>query len=100
MRYGFVLPAPLHNPAPEPPSQANTRRRTAARALFRVRRTYEMSWQIPRSGLVQTAKSCGLEPYRYLKYVFTKLPFAKTLDDYQALTPYHLDPEDFVRVSS
>jgi len=50
--------------------------------------------------LIETAKSCGLEPYRYLKYVFTKLPLARTPEDHRALTPYHLDTEDFVRVSS
>jgi transposase len=50
--------------------------------------------------LIETAKSCGLEPYRYLKYVFTKLPLARTSDDYRALTPSHLDPDDFVRLSS
>lgn len=50
--------------------------------------------------LIETAKSCGLEPYRYLKYVFSKLPLVRTLEDYRALTPYNLDTEDFVRVSS
>jgi transposase len=50
--------------------------------------------------LIETAKSCGLEPYRYLKYVFTKLPLARTSDDYRALTPSHLDPDDVVRLSS
>jgi len=50
--------------------------------------------------LIETAKSCGLEPYRYLKYLFTKLPLARTPEDYRALTPHHLDTEDFVRVSS
>jgi transposase len=50
--------------------------------------------------LIETAKSCGLEPYRYLKYLFSELPFARTPNDYRALTPCHLDPEDLVRVSS
>ena len=50
--------------------------------------------------MIETAKSCGLEPYRYLKYLFTKLPLARTPEDYRALTPHHLDIQDFVRVSS
>ncbi len=50
--------------------------------------------------LIETAKSCGLEPYRYLKYLFTKLPSARTPEDYRALAPQHLDTENFVRVSS
>ena len=50
--------------------------------------------------LIETAKSCGLEPYRYLKYLFNKIPFARTPDDYQALTHYNLDPEEYVSVSS
>ncbi len=46
--------------------------------------------------LIETAKANGLEPYRYLKYVFTKLPIARTQDDYRALTPHYLDLQEFV----
>jgi transposase len=45
--------------------------------------------------LIETAKANGLEPYRYLRYIFTKLPFATTQDDYRSLTPQYLDREDF-----
>ncbi len=40
--------------------------------------------------LIETAKSNGLEPYRYLKYLFTHLPEAMTADDFQALLPYNV----------
>ena len=45
--------------------------------------------------LIQTAKANAIEPYRYLRYLFTKLPLAKTREDYLALTPAHLDQADF-----
>ena len=45
--------------------------------------------------LVETAKAGGLEPYRYLRYIFEKLPHATTLEDYRKLTPMHLDRNDF-----
>ncbi len=41
--------------------------------------------------LIETAKANGLEPYQYLRYLFEKLPFSETKDDYLALLPYHLD---------
>jgi transposase len=49
--------------------------------------------------MIETAKASGLEPYRYLRYVFTKLPFVRTVDEYRTLTPHHLDHDDFVRLS-
>ena len=45
--------------------------------------------------LIETAKANELEPYRYLKYVFTKLPTATTQGDYRSLTPQYLDREEF-----
>ncbi len=45
--------------------------------------------------LIETAKANGLEPYRYLRYIFTKLPLAMTQDDYRSLTPEYLDREEF-----
>jgi transposase len=41
--------------------------------------------------LIETAKANGIEPYRYLRYLFTRLPLAKSKDDYRALTPQELD---------
>lgn len=44
--------------------------------------------------LVETAKMNGLEPYRYLSYLFGKLPFAQTNHDYEHLLPYNLNPKE------
>ncbi len=38
--------------------------------------------------LIQTAKANGLEPYAYLRHVFTELPKATSLEDIEALLPY------------
>jgi transposase len=43
--------------------------------------------------LIETAKSNGLEPYWYLKYLFRHLPEAMTNDDFQALLPYNVKQE-------
>jgi transposase len=40
--------------------------------------------------LVETAKANGLEPYAYLRQVFTLLPQAKTLEDIEALLPWNI----------
>jgi len=37
--------------------------------------------------LIETAKANGLEPYTYLRYLFTKLPKAETVEDIEALLP-------------
>ena len=42
--------------------------------------------------LVQTAKANRLEPYAYLRHVFTELPKAQSLQDIEALLPYNVDP--------
>lgn len=39
--------------------------------------------------LVQTAKSNGIDPYRYLLWLFEKLPNARTVDEYSALVPWN-----------
>lgn len=38
--------------------------------------------------LVNTAKANGIDPYRYLYYLFGKLPYAKTTEDVRALMPW------------
>jgi transposase len=38
--------------------------------------------------LIETAKATGLEPYAYLRHIFTELPKAKTLADIEALLPW------------
>lgn len=40
--------------------------------------------------LVESAKANKLEPYKYLRYLFEKLPFAVTVDDYKKLMPSNL----------
>jgi transposase len=40
--------------------------------------------------LVETAKANGLEPFAYLKRVFTMLPQARTLEDIEALLPWNV----------
>jgi len=45
--------------------------------------------------LVETAKANGLEPYRYLRFLFERLPYAATPEDYRKLTPPHLDRKEF-----
>lgn len=40
---------------------------------------------------VENAKSNGLEPYKYLLYLFENLPHAKTPEDYKKLLPQYLD---------
>lgn len=41
--------------------------------------------------LIETAKASGLEPYAYLRHLFTELPKAKTVDEVEALLPGNLD---------
>ena len=37
--------------------------------------------------LIETAKACGLEPYAYLRRVFTELPQAQSVEALEALLP-------------
>lgn len=41
--------------------------------------------------VIETAKANGLEPFAYLRLVFTALPRAETLADFEALLPRHID---------
>jgi len=43
--------------------------------------------------LIVTAKACGLNPYQYLRFLFSKIPNARTEADYRALMPQNLTPE-------
>lgn len=43
--------------------------------------------------LIESAKANKLEPYKYLRYLFEKLPFAETMEDYKQLMPGKLTPE-------
>jgi transposase len=44
--------------------------------------------------LIETAKANGLEPYKYFRYLFEKLPFAISEDDYKKLLPQNLGAAD------
>ena len=48
--------------------------------------------------LIETAKAHGLEPYHYLRYVFTELPKAKTLNEVEALLPGNVTEEEIKRI--
>ncbi len=43
--------------------------------------------------LIETAKANGLEPYAYLRYVFTMLPLVQTEQDLKNLLPRNINPE-------
>lgn len=43
--------------------------------------------------MMETAKANGLEPYRYLKWVFEQLPLAKTEADIDKLLPWKIEPD-------
>ena len=45
--------------------------------------------------LIETAKANGLEPYAYLRYLFTELPKAETVDSIRALLPGNIDKDQF-----
>ena len=47
--------------------------------------------------LIETAKANNLEPYAYLRYLFTELPKAATVDAIEALLPGNLN-EDQIRI--
>ena len=43
--------------------------------------------------LIETAKANGLELYAYLRYLFTELPTAETVDAIEALLPGNIDQD-------
>jgi len=43
--------------------------------------------------LIETAKANGLEPYSYLLYLFDRLPYAATEEDYKILLPLYVTAE-------
>ena len=47
--------------------------------------------------LLETAKACGLDPYQYLRFLFSKIPYAKTEQDYKALMPQNLTSKNLSR---
>ncbi|MFK7826306.1 MAG: IS66 family transposase [Oligoflexales bacterium] len=43
--------------------------------------------------MIETAKASGLEPYSYLNYIIERLPNCETIEEYEVLLPYKLDPK-------
>jgi transposase len=43
--------------------------------------------------LIETAKANGLDPYKYMRYLFENLPAARTEEDYKKLLPQYLDKD-------
>lgn len=43
--------------------------------------------------LIESAKANQLEPYKYLRYLFEKLPFAETVEDHKKLLPSNITRE-------
>jgi transposase len=42
--------------------------------------------------IIETAKANNLEPYRYLRYLFAKIPFVENDAEYESLLPTRIDP--------
>jgi len=49
--------------------------------------------------LIETAKANNLEPYWYLRYLFDRLPSARTKEDYKVLLPQNVDKKQ-IRLSA
>ena len=45
-------------------------------------------------GLIETAKANGVEPFAYLQHLFTRLPAAQTVEDYDKLLPWNVDSSE------
>jgi len=43
--------------------------------------------------LIETAKLNGLNPYEYLRYIYSRLPYAVTVEDFERLLPFNTNPE-------
>ena len=46
--------------------------------------------------LIETAKANKLEPYKYLRFLFEKIPFAQCERDYRALLPMNLQAKELM----
>ena len=46
--------------------------------------------------LIETAKANNLEPYKYMRYLFEKIPFTESEEDFKALLPMNLIPEQLL----
>jgi transposase len=50
--------------------------------------------------LIETAKACGLDPYQYLRFLFAKIPYAQTEQDYLAFLPQQISPDTLSRFTA
>ena len=50
--------------------------------------------------LIETAKANGLEPNRYLRFLFENLPYAETEDDYRTLLPQNVKAADLANITN
>lgn len=46
--------------------------------------------------LIETAKANNIEPYKYLRFLLERLPFAETVKEQRALLPMFLNPEKLI----
>ena len=76
----------------------NNRAENAIRPFVLGRKNWLFSATVPGAkasanlySLVETARACGLEPYSYLRHLFTELPKATTVEQIEALLPYRCD---------
>lgn len=47
--------------------------------------------------LIETAKACDHDPYWYLRYLFERLPYAKSQEELRSLLPCYINPDDIPR---
>lgn len=46
--------------------------------------------------IIETAKANGLNEYEYLRWLFTKLPSANSVEDFESLLPWNIEQEKLV----
>ena len=49
--------------------------------------------------IIETCELHKIEPYAYLRFVLTKIPYAKTVEELEQLMPFNVKPEELVIVS-
>ena len=48
--------------------------------------------------LIETAKVNDLEPYAYLRTLFTRLPSCETVEAFEGLLPWNVEIESLVKI--
>ena len=49
--------------------------------------------------IIETCELHKIEPYAYLRFVLTKIPYAKTVEELEQLMPFNVKPEELAIVS-